>query len=117
MFGGGLAKDYLSRGGDEQWSYGAPDYNLRDKIVGFLRGMKLQPTEPLTLFGVDKMPGMNEDHYKPTTLNYGEIKKYNPSLAEKYRGGEITDREAQEIINNGYIAEDKRKAELEGRNK
>lgn len=111
-----LAEDYLGRGGDSQWGYSAPDYNLFDRLLLLLQGRKPKPSKPLTLFGVDKTPGEGENKFRPTTLNYSEIKKYNPHIAEKYLNSGITDREAQQIVNNGYVSSWKTKRELEQRN-
>lgn len=92
-----LAQDYIARGGDSQWNYKPDKFNLID----WLFGRKFAPSKPLTLYGVDKTARGDITKFFDTTLNYGPMKKYNPYVAEQYKKGLISDREAQSIINNG----------------
>ena len=97
MFEDKLLKDYLARGGDDQWNYKGDKWNF----VDWLFGRKFKPSKPLTLYGVDKTARGDITKFKDTTLNYEPMKKYNPHVAEQYRKGIISDRQAQQIINNG----------------
>jgi len=101
-----LLEDYLSKGGDDQWNYKGDKWNFLDWIIGILPGYesrKFKPSKPLTLYGVDKTARGDATKFKNTTLNYEPMKKYNPHIAEQYRKGLISDREAQQIINNGNV--------------
>lgn len=79
---------------------------LLDSLLLRLKGRQSLPKEPLLLRGLDIMPqGEAEERLVPTTINYNLMKQYNPYVAEAWRNGQISEREAQYIINQGRVPE------------
>jgi len=87
-----------------EWSYmgGGTNPILDALLKGTSFERRAQPNNPFEIYGVDRgyplgnMLGQDE-------LNYREMSKYNPYVADKWRSGGISLWDAQQILNNGNV--------------
>ena len=86
-----------------EWNYTPDKFNLMDYLPVLNAGRNVAPRKPLQMVGLDKGLPLQSgvDIKTPQELNYEEIKRYNPYVAEQYLSGKLSDWKAQRVINNG----------------
>ena len=90
-----------------QWIYPEDTRSALMRLVDrLIFGRRETPNEPLLLAGpgLDRMQqGEAEIRYRPQTVNYNQMMRYNPYVAQAFADNRISGREAQYIINQGNV--------------